>query len=112
MWYLRVSTPVVGTDIYHTSIRKIIKLSNDITKIKMGKSKLLKISREFEKMIFFLHFLASDISLNNLFYSIKFYGDVVKVPMEGTVSQNFYLGLSFYFMKSRILSFKKWTKVF
>ena len=38
-----------------------------MTKIKMGKSILLKIIREFEQMIFFLHFLASDISLNNLF---------------------------------------------
>ena len=36
-------------------------------KIKMGKNVLLKICREFEKMIFFLHFLANDISLNNLF---------------------------------------------
>ena len=47
--------------------RQIIKLSNDMTIIKMAESILLKISREFEKMIFFLHFLASDISLNNLF---------------------------------------------
>ena len=38
-----------------------------MTKIKMAKSILLKISWEFEKMIFFLHFSASDISLNNLF---------------------------------------------
>ena len=43
----------------------MIQLSNDITEIKMGKSTLLKISREFEKVIFFLHFLAIDISLNN-----------------------------------------------
>ena len=64
---------------YHALIRRqIIKLSNDITKIKMGKSILLKISREFEKLIFVLHFLASDISLNNLFDTITFYGDVVK----------------------------------
>ena len=31
--------------------------------------------------------------------------------MEETVSQFLYLGLSFYFMKSRKLSLKKWTKV-
>ena len=73
----------------------------------MAKSILLKISREFEKMILFLHFSASNISLNNLFYSIIFFGDVVKIPIEGTVSQFSYLGLSFYFMKSRKLSFKK-----
>ena len=41
---------------YHALIRRqIIKLSNDITKIKMSKSILLKISREFEKMVLFLH---------------------------------------------------------
>ena len=93
---------------YHALIRRqIIKLSNDITKIKMGKSILLKISWEFEKMIFFLYFLASDISLDNLFKSIKFKGDVVEVPIEGTMSQIFYLGPSFYLMKSRKLSCKK-----
>ena len=75
-----------------------------MTKIKMAKSMLLKIRREIEKMIFFLHFSASDISLNNLFQSIIFFGDVVKISMEGTMSQFFYLGLSFYFMKSRKLS--------
>ena len=31
--------------------------------------------------------------------------------MEGTLSQIFYIDLSFYFMKSRIVSFKKVTKV-
>ena len=85
---------------YHVLIRRqIIKLSNAITKIKMGESIILKISREFEKMDFFLHFLASDISLNNLFLSIQF--------LEMKLSQIYYLGLSFYFMNSRILSFKK-----
>ena len=42
---------------YHALIRRqIIKLSNDITKIKMSKSILLKISREFEKNYFVLTF--------------------------------------------------------
>ena len=58
-------------------------------------------------MNFFLYFLASDISFDNLFKSIKFQRDVVDVPIEGTVSQFFYLGPSFYFMKSRKLSCKK-----
>ena len=31
--------------------------------------------------------------------------------MEGTLSQILYIDLSFYFMKSRIISFKKGTKV-
>ena len=33
---------------------------------------------------------------------------VVESHSEGTVSQIFYLGPSFYFMKSRKLSSKKW----
>ena len=33
---------------------------------------------------------------------------VVDTHSEGTVSQNFYLGPSFYFMKCRKLSCKKW----
>ena len=35
---------------------------------------------------------------------MKIAGHVVKVHLEGTVSQIFYLGPSFYFMKSRKLS--------
>ena len=49
--------PAVGANIYHVLIkRQMIKLSNDITVVKMGKRILLKISREFEKMIIFLTF--------------------------------------------------------
>ena len=33
--------------------------------------------------------------------------DVIKVPMQGTMSQIFYFGLSFYLMKSRKSIFKK-----
>ena len=45
----------------------MIWLSHDIIKIKMGKRVLLKIGREFKNQFFSLHFLAGDISLNNLF---------------------------------------------
>ena len=39
---------------YHAFIkRQIIKPPNDMSKMKMGKRILLKISREFEKLIFF-----------------------------------------------------------
>ena len=38
----------------------------------------------------------------------KFGTPVVESPSEGTVSQNFYLGPTFYFMKSRKLSLKTW----
>ena len=37
----------------------------------MGKRELLKIGREFEKLIFFLHFLAGDFSLNNFFITMQ-----------------------------------------
>ena len=47
--------------------RQIIRLSNGISNIKMGKRMLLKINNKNEKLVFFLKFLASDISLNNLF---------------------------------------------
>ena len=47
--------------------RQIIRLSNGISNIKMGKRMLLKINKRIEKLVFFLILLASDISLNNLF---------------------------------------------
>ena len=53
---------------YHLLIkRQIIRLSNDVNNINMGKTILPKIEWEFEKFVFFLKFVASDISLNNLF---------------------------------------------
>ena len=46
---------------YHILItRQIIRLSNDISSIEMGKIILLKINLEFEKLVFFLKFLAID----------------------------------------------------
>ena len=53
---------------YHISIeRQIIRLSNDMNNIRMDKRILLIIKQEIEKWFFFLIFLASDTSLNNLF---------------------------------------------
>ena len=42
---------------------------------------------------------------------MKLSGHVGKIIMEGTVSQIFDIRFSFYFMKSRKLSFKKIQKV-
>ena len=51
---------------YYTLIkRQIIRLSYGISNIKMGKRMLLKINNKNEKLVFFLKFLASHISLNN-----------------------------------------------
>ena len=59
---------------YHMLIkRQIIRLSNDINNIKMGKRILLKINQEIEKSSFSLNFLASDISLNKKKLSLKLY---------------------------------------
>ena len=53
---------------YHILIKsQILRLSNDINNIKMGKRMPLKINQEFKKNVFFLKFLARDISFNNFF---------------------------------------------
>ena len=62
------------------------------------------LSWEFENSNFHLSFLNWDISVNNKGKRMKIGGCIVKIYLEGTVSQNFYLGHSFYFMKCRILS--------
>ena len=48
--------------------------------------------------IFHFYFLNSDILLIIKITIIKFYTDIKNIHMEGTVSQIFYLGLSFYFI--------------
>ena len=49
-----------------------------------------------------LNFFNTDISLNMYTLVIQFYTDVLNIPLEGTVSQIFYLGLGFYFMKKNV----------
>ena len=61
-------------------------------------------NREFEKCNFHYILLNLNISVNYGGKLMKVAGHVVKVHLEGTVSQIFYLGPSFYFMKSRKLS--------
>ena len=48
----------------------------------------------------FFHFyvLNMDILLNIYTLVITFYTDILNFPLEGTVSQIFYLGPGFYFM--------------
>ena len=52
-------------------------------------------------MSFFLTFLTSDISLNNLFLSLKLYRHGVKVWMDGPVSQILFIGPSFFSVQFR-----------
>ena len=49
-------------------------------------------------LLFHFYFLNMDISLNSYTLVIKFYTNILNSPVEGTVSQIFYLGLGFYFM--------------
>ena len=64
------------------------------------------LSGKFENLFFHQHFLNMDISLNRQQKLLKFCFCVPYYHIEGSVSQIFYLGLSFCFMKSRKLSFK------
>ena len=68
--------------------RQIVKLSNGISKIIMVRGIVLEVNRKCR--IISLSFLASNISLNNLFHSMKLYRHAVEVYLEGTVSQFLY----------------------
>ena len=52
-----------------------------------------------------------DISVTLKDFKMKFSMHVLKVLLEGTVSQIFYLGLSFYFIKKRV-TFCYFSKLF
>ena len=57
--------------------------------------------RKFEKLLFNFYFLNCDILLNNTFSNTKSSIHIDNIHMEGTVSQIFYICLSFCFMKCR-----------
>ena len=58
-----------------------------------------ELKKQIIKNLFFhFYFLAKDFSLNTVAMHLKFYTHVDNILMEGTVSQIFYLGLSFDFM--------------
>ena len=58
-------------------------------------------------MFFHVHFMNMDISVNIAHTSFRFETCILEIQMAGSVSQNFDIGLSFHFMKSRKLFFKK-----
>ena len=64
-----------------------------------------------ENVIFLKHFFNMDISLPIPHKPFKFSAFIHEIWMQGSVSQNFDLGPSFYFMHSRKKCFKKLTKV-
>ena len=93
---LLCSAAILSTISYHISnYRSYFSLSNDI--------KYVVITSIFMKLLIlnlFFHFyvLNMDISLNIYTLVTKFYTGVLNIPLEGSLSQIFYLGLSFYLM--------------
>ena len=65
-------------------------LSNDISNIKMDKINFRKSTENLKNEFFSRWFLTSDISLDNLFSSLKLYRHGVKVWTQGTMSQMFF----------------------
>ena len=63
-----------------------------------------------EKLIFALHFFNQDILVKNILINKKSLMHIDGIHMEGTVSQNFEIGLTLYFIKCRKLFLKKSTK--
>ena len=52
-------------------------------------------------LFFHFYFLNMDISLNIYTLVINFYTGVLNIPLEGSLSQIFYLGPGFYFMTKK-----------
>ena len=67
----------------------------------MGISRLIK--KIYRYMKFHSNFLNTDISFNNPSIIIKFLQDDLKTLSDGSVSQNFDLGSSYFFMLCRNL---------
>ena len=65
---------------------------------------------KLKNYFFHQHFLNGDKSLHRHKKLLKFCLCVLQYHIEGTVSQNFYLGLSFCFMKSRKNKFQEMIK--
>ena len=99
------------TKFYYISLNSQKKeLSELMTYMKIRKEVPQWGGQEMEYWFFNFYFLNQDISLNIYFPSIKIHILIENILMEGTVSQNVYLGLSFNFMKSRKIFIKKYQK--
>ena len=79
----------------------IYELSNDITQREIQQEFTeMKVSKN-KKSFFFKHFLNKDISGAIAFSSLKFEMCIHEIHVEGSVSQNVDIGLSFYLRKCR-----------
>ena len=86
-------------------------LSIDIKHVKITRTKTKLTKNECENLKFFIYFLNKDISLNISSICLKFAMHVDGGHLEGSVSQNFHLGPSFYFMHSRKNVLKNYQKL-
>ena len=82
-------------------------LYNDLKYVNVTNEIEVNTTWEFKNFNFQYIFLKWIISLINEAKITKFKTCIVKGHSEGTVSQNFYLGPGFYFMKSRKYGCKK-----
>ena len=62
--------------------------------------------RKIKNVIFHGHFFNMDISLPIAYKQLKFSTSIYEIQMQGSVSQFFDLGPSFYFIKCRNLNIK------
>ena len=73
----------------------------------IGQQKSVEICHKYNKIIFYVYFLNMDISLTMAFIFLKTCIHVAEVCLEGSVSQNVDIGLSFCFMLCRRWNFGK-----
>ena len=62
-------------------------------------------------LFFHFYFLSMDISVNIYILVIKFYAGVLNTPLEGSVSQTFYLGPGFYLIIKKRATFSHFLKL-
>ena len=86
-------------------------LSVDIMNMQMSFSVAEIGCSKTKNLIFYGIFLNTDISITTQEIATKICMTILHINCEGSVSQMFYLGPSFYFMLSRKLSFENIKKV-
>ena len=93
---LLYSAAIISTVSYYTSnYRSYFSLSNEINYVRITS---VFMNLLILNLFFHFYFLNMDISLNIYTLVMKFYTGALNIPLEGSVSQIFYLGPGFYFM--------------
>ena len=91
------------------NVRLYFCLSNHINEIMI---KLIFRKLWILNQFFNFYFLNMNISLNNYAPVIRFKGGALNIILEGTVSQNFDLGLSYHFIFKKRITFGHFLKLF